>query len=81
MNETNQTNEGGKFALGKMNYIVMGIAAAMVVIGFLIIGSGEPSTEEAFNPDIFSTLRIAVGPTIAFLGFVIMFFGILIKKK
>ena len=53
----------------------------MVVIGFLITGSGEPSTEEAFNPDIFSTLRIAVGPTIAFLGFVMMFFGILIKKK
>ena len=47
---------------------------------FLLMG-GEPSTDEAFNPDIFSTVRIAVGPTISFLGFVLMFFAILYKKK
>lgn len=42
---------------------------------------GAPNGEEAFNPDIFSTRRIVVGPTIAFLGFLFMAFAIIYKKK
>jgi hypothetical protein len=57
----------------------MGVAAAMIVLGFvLMLGSG--STEE-FNPDIFSARRVVVGPTIAFLGFVAMAIAIIIRKK
>lgn len=67
--------------LGKGNFILMAVSVAYVIIGFLITGSGEPSTEAAYNPDIFSTMRIAVGPTIAFIGFVLMFFAILYKKR
>ena len=67
--------------LAKTNFFIMLVAVALVVIGFAITGSGEPNTEAAWNADIFSTLRIAVGPTIAFLGFVLMFFGILYQKK
>lgn len=67
--------------LGKGNFILMAVSVACVIIGFLITGSGESSTEAAYNPDIFSTMRIAVGPTIAFIGFVLMFFAILYKKR
>ena len=67
--------------LGKGNLILMAVSVACVIIGFLITGSGEPSTEAAYNPDIFSSMRIAVGPTIAFIGFVLMFFAILYKKR
>lgn len=76
---TNPTggNDGGllkeshsEFPLGKRNFFWMGVSAAMIIIGFLLmLGSG--STEE-FNPDIFSVRRIVVGPTLAFLGFVAM---------
>ena len=55
--------------LGRNNFIVMAIAGAMIVIGFLLMLGGS-STPESFNPDIFSTRRIVVGPTICFLGFV-----------
>lgn len=57
--------------LQRINFILMGIAAAMIVAGFLLM-TGAPATAEEFNPDIFSTRRIVVGPTIAFLGFVFM---------
>jgi len=53
---------------------------ALIVVGFLLRGGGA-TTEETFNPDIFSTMRTAVGPGISFIGFVIMFFAILYKKK
>lgn len=66
--------------LEKTNYILIGISLLLIIVGFLLI-SGEPSTEEAFNPDIFSTVRTGVGPTLSFLGFVMMFFAILYKKK
>jgi hypothetical protein len=42
---------------------------------------GSSSTPEEFNPDIFSTRRIIVGPTIAFLGFLFMGFGIIYRSK
>lgn len=58
-------------ALNKTNFILMGVSALIIIIGFLLmIGSGNDSGE--FNPEIFSTRRIVVGPTIAFLGFIAM---------
>lgn len=53
---------------GKINFIGMIICGALIVIGFLLM-LGEGSTFENFNPDIFSTRRIVVGPALAFLGF------------
>lgn len=66
--------------LVRINFIVMGIAAVMIVLGFILM-LGASSTEEAFNPDIFSTRRIVVGPAIAFLGFVAMGVGIIIRPS
>ncbi len=67
--------------LEKINFILMAVSVVLIVVGFILIGSGEPNTEKAFNPDIFSTTRIVVGPTMSFIGFVMMFFAILYKKK
>lgn len=65
-----QKESVNEFPLGRRNFIWMGVSAAVIIVGFLLIlGSG--STEE-FNPDIFSARRIVVGPTLAFLGFVAM---------
>lgn len=71
-----QENE---FPLAKRNFVWMGVSAAMIVLGFLLM-LGSSSTEE-FNPDIFSARRVVVGPTIAFLGFVAMGISIIRKPK
>lgn len=66
--------------LVKTNFIIMAVAAVMILLGFVLI-TGAPSTETEFNPDIFSTRRIIVGPTIAFLGFIVMAVGIIWRVK
>lgn len=68
------------FPLNKINFILMGIAGAMIVVGFLLM-CGDSSSIEQFNPEIFSPRRIVVGPTIAFLGFIFMAFGIIYRTK
>ncbi|MBP3589475.1 MAG: DUF3098 domain-containing protein, partial [Muribaculaceae bacterium] len=55
-------------------------AGAMIVLGFILMLGGS-TTEAEFNPDIFSTRRIVVGPAIAFLGFVAMAIAIIIKPR
>lgn len=72
--------EASQFPLGRLNFKLMAIAGAVIVIGFLLMLGGS-STEEAFNPDIFSARRIVVGPTLAFLGFLFMGYAIIRKPK
>ncbi len=64
---------------GKANYIAMSVCLALIVIGFLLMSGPGSNVEEGFNPDIFSTRRIVVGPLITFLGFFLMAFVNLIK--
>jgi uncharacterized membrane protein len=67
------------FALSGKNLLWIGIGFLIVVIGFVLM-MGAPSTEEAYNPDIFSTRRIVIAPTLAFIGCVVVMFGILVRK-
>lgn len=68
------------FPLVKINFILIIISAAVTITGFLLmLGSG--STADTFNPDIFSTRRIVVGPTIAFIGFIMMGVAIMWPSK
>jgi hypothetical protein len=45
------------------------------------MSGGGSSIEGGFNPDIFSTRRIVVGPTVSFLGFLLMAFAIIYRPK
>ncbi len=69
-----------QFPLTRTNFILMIVAGVMIVLGFCLMLGGSTTTE-AFNPDIFSTRRIVVGPTIAFLGFVAMAAAIVWRPK
>lgn len=69
-----------EFPLVRSNFIMMAIAGAAIIIGFLLMLGGS-TTAEGFNPDIFSTRRIVIGPAITFLGFAFMGFAIIYRKK
>lgn len=65
----------------KLNFWLIGGCCLLIVIGFLLmLGSGS-SVEEGFNPDIFSTRRIVVGPLLTFLGFLLLAFAILVDDE
>lgn len=70
-----------QFPLVKINFILMGIAALMIIVGFILISGGAPENADTFNPEVFSTRRIVVGPTITFLGFLFMGVGIMWPNK
>ena len=67
-----------KFAFGKMNFILLAIGVAIVVIGFILM-SGSGSTETEFNPEIFSIRRIKVAPIVCLFGFLFIVYAILHK--
>ena len=67
-------------AFGRMNFILLGLGMLIVVIGFILM-SGDSSTTEAYNPDIFSARRIKVAPIVCLGGFVSMIYAVVHKPK
>ena len=67
-------------AFDKVNFILLAIGMAVVILGFILM-SGSGSTEQAFNPEVFSTLRIKVAPVVCFVGFVSIIYAIIRKPK
>lgn len=68
------------FAFDKVNYILLAIGMAVVVIGFLLM-AGPCSTETHYEPDIFSARRIKVAPIVCLLGFVSMIYAVVRRPK
>jgi uncharacterized BrkB/YihY/UPF0761 family membrane protein len=68
------------FAFGRMNFILLAIGMVVVIIGFILM-SGAGSTDQAYNPDIFSARRIKVAPIVCLLGFVSMIYAVVHKPK
>lgn len=66
--------------LTRTNFIAMAVSAVLIILGFVLMLGGS-TTETEFNPDIFSTRRIVVGPAVAFIGFVAMAIAIIIRPK
>ena len=67
-------------AFDKVNFILLAIGMAVVILGFILM-SGSGSTEQAFNPEVFSTMRIKVAPVVCFVGFVSIIYAIIRKPK
>jgi hypothetical protein len=67
-------------AFGKMNYILLVVGVLIAVLGFVLM-SGSGTTEEAFNPDIFSDRRIKIAPMVSLLGFVVVVVAVLWKPR
>ena len=69
-----------KFAFDKTNFILLTVAMAVVIVGFILM-TGPVSTPEHFEPDIFSARRIKVAPLVCLAGFVFMIYAVLRKPR
>ncbi len=72
--------EKKNLAFGRMNFILLAIGMAIVVLGFILMG-GDSTTTDAYNPDIFSARRIKVAPVVCLIGFVSMIYAVVHKSK
>jgi hypothetical protein len=68
------------FAFDKVNFILLAVGMAIVVIGFLLM-VGPNSTDTTFEPDIFSARRIKLAPVVCLFGFVSMIYAVIRKPK
>ena len=77
--ETVSAEERKRVALpfDKTNFIMMGACLALIIVGFLLMSGGGSASDTEFDPEIFSTRRIVVGPLLTFLGFLFMAFAII----
>ncbi len=81
VNNSSEEEEEKHFPLTKLNFILMAISAAAIIIGFLLMLGEGSSDQNGFVDDIFSTRRIVIGPIIAFLGFIFMGFSIIYRRN
>ena len=68
------------FAFDKINFILLAVGMAIVVIGFLLM-VGPNTTDTTFEPDIFSARRTKVAPIVCLFGFVSMIYAVVRKPK
>ena len=68
------------FAFDKVNFILLAVGMAIVVIGFLLL-TGPGSSDTVYVPDIFSARRIKVAPVVCLFGFVSMIYAVMRKPK
>lgn len=64
----------------KANFYMMAGCLLLIILGFILM-SGGGSGDDTFNPEIFSTRRIVVGPLFSFLGFLLMVVAIIWSPK
>lgn len=64
------------FAFDKVNFILLAVGMAIVIIGFILM-SGSGSSETVFN--VFSVRRIKVAPIVCLFGFLFIIYAILRK--
>lgn len=63
-----------------MNFILLAVGMVIVIIGFILM-SGGGTDGHAYNPEIFSAMRIKVAPVVCFIGFVSMVYAVIRKPK
>ena len=56
------------------------IASCVLIVAGYILMSGPGSTEQSFNPDIFSTRRIVIAPMLCMAGYLTIIVGILRRR-
>ena len=69
-----------KFAFDKVNFVLLAVGMAVVIIGFVLM-TGPSSSPTHFEPDIFSVRRIKVAPLVCLLGFVSIIYAVARRPK
>ncbi len=70
-----------ELALDKENYILLAIAFAIVVIGFLLMIGGGSDDPNVFSEAIYGFQRITLAPIVVLFGFVFAIYAIMKKPR
>jgi len=70
-----------EFLFQSKNYRWMFIGIFFIALGFLLMAGGGSDDPNVFNPEIFSSRRIRLAPTLVLIGFAIEIYAILVNPK
>jgi hypothetical protein len=70
-----------EFLFEKVNYKILLIGIAVIVLGFLLMSGGGSDDPNVFNEEIFNFRRIRLAPTTVLIGFGITIYAILKNPK
>lgn len=77
-NSSSKNNRSRYYAITPRRVII--VACVLIVAGYVLM-SGPGSTEQSFNPDIFSHRRIVIAPILCLTGYLLIIVGILRKSN
>lgn len=69
------------FAFGKINYQLLILGVAFLLIGYILMIGGGSDDPNVFSDKIFNFQRLTLAPILLIIGFVIEVFAIMIKPK
>jgi uncharacterized BrkB/YihY/UPF0761 family membrane protein len=70
-----------ELALDKENYILLAIAFAFVVIGFILMMGGGSDDPAVFDESIYGFQRITLAPVVVVFGFIFAIYAIMKKPR
>jgi len=73
----NNSNHSLRLVLTSRSILI--VACILIAAGYILM-SGSGSTEQSFNPDIFSIRRIVIAPMLCLTGYLLIVVGILRKE-
>ncbi len=76
-----QEENGNGAVLGKINYILMAVGFAILIIGYTLLSGGKSPDPKVFSTDLFTTTRVTIAPILIIIGFTIEIIALIIKPK
>ena len=76
-----EVTKDSRFPLTRLNYKLLAIGFAIIVLGFILMIGGKAEDPTAFNPEIFNFRRITLAPMLVLGGFLFEIFAIMYRGK
>lgn len=80
-NKETRNEQKQEFLFEKVNYTILLIGIAVIVLGFILMSGGGSDDPKVFNEEIFNFRRIRLAPTVVLIGFGITIYSILKNPK
>jgi Protein of unknown function (DUF3098) len=77
----NNEQQPQEFLFDSINYKILLIGIAVIILGFILMSGGGSDDPKVFNEEIFNFRRIRLAPTLVLIGFGITIYSILKKSK
>lgn len=65
----------------KMNYILLVIGLAFLILGFILMIGGGSTDPDVFSEKMYDFQRLTLSPILIVIGFIIEIFAIMWRKK